>query len=151
MPDNASLEETMAGIGRRLVAAAVVGSAVGAVGADLNRTHVFNPQWMPHARFHSVVGLTSVVGWSLTGLWLLWRPGRPAERELGLKIAALTPVLSYAPFFLALAVPGAGVEDRPGAVPRVAGVPANILVAGLLTALSAAGYSVARRESGQHG
>jgi hypothetical protein len=98
----------MTGVGRRLVTAAVVSSAVGAVGADLNRTHVFNPQWMPHARFHSVAGLTSVVGWSLTGLWLLWRPGSPAERELGLRVAALTPVLSYAPFFLAAVVPGLG-------------------------------------------
>jgi hypothetical protein len=141
----------VAGVGRRLVTAAVVGSAVGAVGADLNRTHAFNPQWMPHARFHSVVGVTSVVGWSLTGLWLLWRPGSPAEQELGLKVAALTPVLSYAPFFLAAVVPGAGVEDRPGDVPRVAGVPVNMLVAGVLTAVSAFGYSAARREAGHHG
>ncbi|MCU1606114.1 MAG: hypothetical protein JWP46_2579 [Modestobacter sp.] len=137
----------MADVGRRLVAAAVAGSAVGAAGADLNRTHAFNPQWMPHARFHSVVGVTSVVGWSLTSLWLLWRPGSPAERELGLRVTALTPVLSYGPFFLALVVPGAGVEDRPGDVPRVAGVPANILVAGVLTAVSTFGYSVARREA----
>jgi hypothetical protein len=39
-------------------------------------------------------------------LWLLWRRGTPCQRELALKIAALHPVLAYAPFFIAEAVPG---------------------------------------------
>jgi hypothetical protein len=67
-----------------------------------------------------------------------------AERELALEIAALTPVLGYAPFFLAAVIPGSAAEDEPGQVPRVAGVPVNLLVAGVMSGLAAVGYLLTR-------
>jgi hypothetical protein len=134
----------MVRVGRLLVTAAVLGSGIGHAVADLNRSHVFNPRWMPHARFHTASAVTTDVGWAVTSLWLLQRPGTRAERELALKIAALSPILSYAPFFVAEAVPGSEAEDAPGEVPRVAGVPVNLLVAGVMSGLSALGYLLAR-------
>jgi hypothetical protein len=136
----------MGRVGRLLVAAAVVGSGIGHAVADLNRTHVFNPRWMPHARFHTASAVATEVGWSLTSLWLLRRPGTRGERELALKIAALSPILGYAPFFIAVVVPGSEAEDEPGEVPRVAGVPINLFVAGVMSGLSALGYLLARAE-----
>jgi hypothetical protein len=84
------------------------------------------------------------VGWAGVSLWLLRRPGTHGERELALKIAALCPILSYAPFFIAEALPGSEAEDEPGEVPRVAGVPVNLLVAGVMSGLSALGYLLTR-------
>jgi hypothetical protein len=134
----------MARVGRLLVTAAVLGSGIGPALADLNRTHVFNPRWMPHARFHAASAVATDVGWSIASLWLLWRPGTREEQELALTIAALHPILSYAPFFIAVAVPGSEAEDEPGQIPRVAGAPVNLFVAGVISGLSALGYLLAR-------
>jgi hypothetical protein len=84
------------------------------------------------------------VGWPIASLWLLRRPGTRDEQELALKIAALYPILSYAPFFIAVVVPGSEVEDEPGEIPRVAGVPVNLFAAGVMSGLSALGYLLAR-------
>src|SRR5258708_13199665 len=51
---------------------------------------------------------------------------------------------SYAPFFIAVAVPGSEAEDEPGEIPRVAGVPVNLFAAGVMSGLSALGYLLAR-------
>jgi hypothetical protein len=136
----------MARVGRLLVTAAILGTGPGHAWADLNRTHVFNPRWTPHARFHDASAVVTELGWSIASLWLLWRRGTRDQRELALKIAALHPVLSYAPFFIAEAVPGAEAEDEPGEIPRVAGVPGNLFVAGVMSGLSALGYLLARGE-----
>jgi hypothetical protein len=134
----------MTSVGRLLVTAAALGSGISHALADLNRTHVFNPRWTPHARFHAASAVVTDVGWSIASLWLLWRPGTRDERELALKIAALHPILSYAPFFIAVTAPGSEAEDEPGQIPRVAGVPANLFVAGFLSGLSAVGYLLTR-------
>jgi hypothetical protein len=96
-------------------------------------------RWTPHARFHDASAVVTELGWSIACLWLLWRRGTRDQREIALKIAALHPVLAYAPFFIAEAVPGAGAEDEPGRLPRVAGVPANLFAAGVVSGLSALG------------
>ena len=87
-----------------------------------------------------------MAGSQLLTLWLLWRPGQPAgESDLAVTTAALLPAISWAPFFFALSIPGAGVEDEPGHLPRVAGVPANLVPAALIPAICALGYALHRR------
>ncbi|MEV5710476.1 DUF6640 family protein [Actinoallomurus sp. NPDC052274] len=125
---------------------AALGSGISHTLADLNRTHVFNPRWTPHARFHAASAIATDVGWSIASLWLLWRPGTRHEQELALKIAALHPILSYAPFYIAVAVPGSKAEDEPGQIPRVAGIPVNLFVAGVLSGLSVLGYLLAHAD-----
>ena len=63
-------------ISRLVLSGAALGTIAGTGRADLNRTHVFNPGWPPHARFHSVAGWGSIAGSQLLALWLLWRPGQ---------------------------------------------------------------------------
>src|SRR5215469_12048034 len=133
-------------VGRLLVTAAILGTGPVFAWADLSRSHVFNLRWTPHARFHDASAVVTVLGWSIASLWLLWRPGTRDQRNLALKIAALHPVLSYAPFFVAETLPGAEAEDEPGEIPRVAGVPANLFGAGIMSGLSALGYLLARGE-----
>jgi hypothetical protein len=133
-------------VSRIVLSGAAIGTILGTGRADLNGTHVFNPKWPPHARFHSAAGWGTVAGSQLLALWLLWRPGqRAGERDLAVKTAALLPTISWAPFFLALSTPGTAVEDQPGHLPRVAGVPLNLVPATLIPAISALGYALHRR------
>ena len=133
-------------ISRLLLSGAALGTIVGTGRADLNRTHVFNPNWPPHARFHAAAGWTTIAGSQLLALWLVWRPGeRHAERDLAVRIAALLPAIAWLPFFPALVTPGTAVEDEPGHLPRVAGVPANLVPAALVPAIAGLGYLLHRR------
>jgi tryptophan-rich sensory protein len=131
---------------RLLITGAAIGTVVGTGRADLNRTHVFNAAWPPHARFHGAAGWGTVVSAQLVSLWLVWRPNRETtERDLAFKIAALLPTIAWAPFFFALAMPGTAVEDDPGHLPRIAGIPVNLVPATLIPAVSGVGYALHRR------
>src|SRR5260370_21464682 len=133
-------------LSRVVLTGAALGTIVGTGRADLNRTHVFNPTWPPHARFHSAAGWGTVAGSQLLALWLLWRPGQqPGEHDLAVKTAALLPTISWAPFFFVLAIPGTAVEDQRGDLPRVAGVPAHLPPATLIPAICPLGYALHRR------
>lgn len=133
-------------ISRLVLTGVAVGTIIGTGRADIDGTHIFNPAWPPHARFHNATGWGTVAGSQLLALWLLWRPGqREGERDLAVTTAALLPAVAWLPFFGALAVRGAGVEDEPGHLPRIAGVPANLVPAALIPAVSALGYVLYRR------
>ena len=41
--------------------------------ADLNETHLFNPLWSAHARFHGAWFLAFTAGVALISLYLIWR------------------------------------------------------------------------------
>lgn len=132
-------------ISRLILSGASIGTILGTGLADLNTTHIFNPAWPPHARFHNATGWGTVVGSQLLALWLLWRPGQEAhDRDLAVTTAALLPAVAWVPFFPALAVSGADVEDEPAHLRRVAGVPLNLLPAGLVPASCAVGYLLHR-------
>lgn len=143
-------------ISRLILTGAAVGTIVGTAQADISSTHILNDKWTPHARFHSAAGWGTVAGSQLLALWLLWRPGQevkshPADgqpasdRDLAVATAALLPAIAWLPFFAALAVPGTAVEDEPGHLPRIAGVPINLVSATLIPAISALGYALHRR------
>ena len=100
-------------ISRLLLSGAAIGTIVGTARADLNRTHVFNSNWPPHARFHGAAGWGTITGSQLLALWLVWRTGQaPTERDLAIKTAALLPAIAWTPFFPALATPGNGRGRR---------------------------------------
>ena len=39
---------------------------------EINHSHVFNPQWPPHARFHEVWQLATNMTFGVMALWLVW-------------------------------------------------------------------------------
>lgn len=126
--------------GRLIITFAAIATLVGPIGADLNPSHVFNPEWPPHARFHSVSSLAMTVGFSLIALWLTWR--RSSEPRVSMLVAASVPVLAWGSFFIALLVPGSAVEDHPETLARVAGIPINVVVAAIFSLLAVLGYAL---------
>ncbi len=112
-------------IGRVLISAAAIQTAVVPIVADWNETHVFSDQWSPHARFHGVVSLAMNGVLAPVALWILWR------RRPDPGVAALISIAYWGSFFGAALAPGTDVEDPEHPVPRLASVPANLVAAAL--------------------
>lgn len=123
--------------GRILVSVAALSVPLVQWPVDFNSSHAFNPEWPPHARFHEVVLLLFGTGMAVVALWLIW--GRTKDPDTHMKVATLVPILAWGTFFIAILVPGTGFDDYPEATPTI---PPNLIVAGLFSSLSAAGYAL---------
>jgi hypothetical protein len=126
--------------------AAVVITVAAPIAADWNDSHIFNDRWPRHARFHGVTALAMTTTLSATAGWSVWSGA--ADRDTARFFAAAVPVAYWAPFFLAPLVPGTAVDDPPHLVPRLAGVPVNLLGAAATTATAAVGWWMDRRSAG---
>ncbi len=124
--------------GRIIITGIIIGTIIGAWAADWNDSHVFNENWPPHARFHSVVLLFTLLALGLVCLWLLWK--KSSEKLSHCFVAAALPFFYWGNFFTALLIPGTSVEDKAGTLPTVFGFPLNIVVAFSLVAGSLAGF-----------
>ncbi len=82
---------------------------------------------------------------SSLNIWSIWS-GR-GDRGTARFFAAAVPVAYWAPFFLALLVPGTTVDDPPHPLQRVAGVPVSLLGAAATTATAAAGWLIDRHSA----
>lgn len=137
--------------GRRILRAAAGITAVGGFAADWNRTHLFNPAWTPHAKFHDA--LTISVGMLLGSASLYYlgrRGGSPRDNR---RIGALLPAVFWAAMGLSFLFPGAkGLESEfPELIPRVRGVWINERFgSGFFLALIAAGYLLDRSQDRSH-
>ena len=126
---------------------AAVAAGAGAFTTDWNATHIYNPRWPPHAKFHDPQTMVSAVQLGALSLWQLWGR-RPADRS-ALRWGALfagTYWFSQAP---AIGVPGTALVDpefgsnRPG----FGRLPVNQLTstAAAITPLLASGYVLESR------
>src|SRR3977135_27273 len=135
-------------VGRAILTFAVAAFPIGGVLADWNKTHLFNPAWHPHARYHSLSMLLIVICVSAIAIWLLWR--RSLEPELGIKVAALISLTLWTPFLYAVhLVPGSSlwVGDPATPIPyaQVAGITLypQVVLAVVFLVLTAGGYRLA--------
>lgn len=99
--------------------------------ADLNETHLFNPQWSAHARFHAVWFLAFAAGIAASALYLIW-----ARNEVVLP--TVFGIMFSAGFWVALVLAsnyGGALVDDNGYSEKIMGVDGNVLVFSALTAL----------------
>jgi hypothetical protein len=66
---------------------------------DSDETHVTNPDWDPHTRFHVVWQVSSYVYLALIALYLIWTAG---DQKWNLWLAALLAAASYGGFWTAV-------------------------------------------------
>jgi Family of unknown function (DUF6640) len=76
-----------------------------------NTSHVFNPKWHPHARFHAVQLGLFFITLSGIGFWLIW--GSAINPATAAWLAAAVPVVFWGGEFAALLVPGADPSPDP--------------------------------------
>ncbi|MCP6758379.1 MAG: hypothetical protein NHB32_06270 [Fischerella sp. CENA71] len=129
-------------LGRILLSVVIINTAVVSVAVDWNASHIFNPTWVPHARFHDVVMLWLLSSLSAIALWLLWR--RSAEPQVSITVATLVPMLFWLPFFFTtLLVPGTSLNALPDEpLPVIAGITIypNVVIATINEILAGIGY-----------
>ena len=121
---------------------------VGGFLADWNQTHLFNPGWPPHARFHDAQAIAR----GSRGPHFLYRRGKDPHSDVAL--GTLLPSLFWVAQWASFVFPGAegveGVEaEFPEVVPRVKCVwVSERFFSALMLALIAAGYAAERRRRG---
>lgn len=137
-------------LGKSLLSFVLVVGAIISTAVDWNATHLFNPDWHPHARFHDALFLMILDVMTLVALWLLWRKSK--EPEIGLKVAALFVAAVWTPFiYIERLVPGTSLLASPDVpVLKVGGMsfPPNLVVAVVLLLLGAIAYWMAREPRG---
>jgi hypothetical protein len=99
---------------RILISIGVLIYAVAVPILEINDSHVFNPQWPPHARLHEVwqLATNSMIG--LFALWLTWRKGE-------VRLPALLGLLVMGGFLIAYVIRdqyGGSMVLSPGSVER---------------------------------
>lgn len=97
--------------GKVLISVAAAGTMVGPYIFDWNETHIHNPNWPPHAKFHNAQTMSMGVGLSLATLYHLWKPGRS---RACLDSATITASLYWLTQLSAGLYPGTASVDPPG-------------------------------------
>ncbi len=93
--------------GRSLLTANAVVVMLGGFIADMGKTHMRNPRWPPHAKFHDAqtTGLGALLGGA--SLWSTWKARHPAD--LGTAVAAGGAI--YASWVFATLMPNTAWTD----------------------------------------
>lgn len=103
----------MPSTGRTLLTLAAVTTIVGGYLADWNETHVYNPRWPPHAKFHN--GQTMSMGAMLGSTTLFFLYGPPSssagQKKLSLYTASWIASLYWITQLSALFYPGSLAVD----------------------------------------
>ena len=137
--------------GRTILNVVAGATTVGGFAADWNRTHLFNPNWPEHARFHDAMTIAVAALLGAGGLYALNRKGPDPDRDT--TMGALLPAVFWTSMSAAFAFPGTqGLQaEFPHLVPRVRGVwiDERFASAGML-GLTGLGYALERRTRRGH-
>ena len=136
------------GTGKRILRAAAALTAVSGFLADWNETHIFNPNWPPHAKFHDVQTVLVALLLGTSGLYFLRQ--KEGDEALQLKVGALLPALLWISQGGSFLFPGAGGMDTefPHTTPKIGGVYINERVSSsLMLLLIGVGYALERRDT----
>lgn len=110
---------------------------------EINATHVFNPEWVPHARLHEVWQLTTNTSLGLLCLWLAWAKGKiRAASTLGIFIMG-----SFLFAYVARAAYGGSMVLSDGSEKTVFGINLGVFAFTIAIVLSLAAILMERRQA----
>ena len=131
--------------GKVILSFVLIVGPIASIFVDWNSTHLFNPTWPPHAKFHDWAMLNLLTGTCALALWLLWR--KSSEPQVAVKVATLIPLIFWSAFFYTTTLlPGTSLSASPGEhFPVVAGftIYPNEVGAFLFSIIGLVGYRVA--------
>lgn len=126
-----------------LISIAAAATSIVPTIADVNHTHLFNPLWPPHARFHGTVFLIVNIISGVTALALLWGRYEGRDSRLAVSFAAFLPAQCWGPFVPASLLPG--TSGWPDGMEPFAPIHPNIVLSVVLFTMSVAGVVLDRR------
>lgn len=136
-------------LGQAIMTVATLVYGLGPLIIDLTATHVFHPEWTPHARMHMVwlLGINTLIAFlSLYFLWLY------KSIAFGVNLAGILGLCVYGSFMLsAFTSPlyGGSMGDEAG-VPLVMGLDANIFGFSIALTLLLTGWFLIRKNDLYH-
>jgi len=95
--------------GKILISIAALYAAFGSYIFDWNITHIFNPRWPPHARFHNAQDMLLGTSLGLLALWILWFP--QSEKINTMRLSTILASLYWLTQAGALLFPGTALTD----------------------------------------
>ena len=98
-------------LGRCLLTFIGVSLGPGPFIADYNETHVFNPNWTPHAKFHNGQTMSMGVCLSMAILYYTWRRDPETDDGDSIKVATVFASLYWVSGIAAWFFPGALAVD----------------------------------------
>ncbi len=116
---------------------------------DLTETHVFHPDWTPHARMHMVWLLGTNTSIAMVALYFLWL--HQSSLKLRVRLTGVLGLCVYGGFMLSASTTafyGGSLSDA-GGVPPIMGMDANILAFSLALLLLLAGWFLASKGDAQ--
>ena len=125
-------------IGRVLITIVALVSTLGSYFADWNRTHIFNPNWPPHAKFHNAQTMLMGSCLGLLSLYVLWiGKANPSEK---VKQATALAGLYWLTQAGAILFPGTALVDPEFS--QGSKLPAQFILDAVLFAMLAIGYKL---------
>ena len=119
-------------IGKLLISLVAIFTSVSPYLADWNETHIYNPLWLPHAKFHNAQTMVLGAFLGVIAIYCLWfRKGISDKQKLN-EGAVLASLYWLAQLFASV-FPGVALSD-PGGVkmPVVFGVELNQLILNII-------------------
>lgn len=95
--------------GKILISIAALYAAFGSYIFDWNITHIFNPRWPPHARFHNAQDMLLGTSLGLLALWILWF--QQSEKINTMRLSTILASLYWLTQAGALLFPGTALTD----------------------------------------
>jgi hypothetical protein len=111
--------------------------------ADWNETHIYNPNWPPHAKFHNAQTMLLGLLLGLGALWYAWKPNRDAPSwRIHFQVSVGLAAAYWITQSLSILFPGTSFMDPAlnAGAPRLVGLPVQLAVDLVVFILLAAAY-----------
>lgn len=123
-------------IGKLLITLVALWAAGGSYIFDWNRTHIYNPNWPPHAKFHNAQTMLLGTAVGLLALWVLWAQATISLNRL--RLAAVLASFYWLTQAGSIFFPGTALVDPEFAQPGQ--LPVQLIVDVVMLAMLAIAY-----------
>lgn len=101
--------------GKILITIVALWATAGSYIFDWNRTHIYNPRWPPHAKFHNAQTMLLGTMIGLLSLWILW--SQKNDKIAAIRLAVILASLYWITQAGAILFPGTALVDPEFAYP----------------------------------